>query len=365
MDLRKANAEINELKSACVKVGKEAENLKKIVRSKEGLSEKVTQENVRLRQDACNLAEELNRRESVIHECSLQQNSLRQELLAVRAESERLTAALLESESGCEALREESRNNGINVGILRQDLIDSDRELTSLKLESESENARLVQRVQLLEKAIDDIGFLFHDAILTVPNGAGYLLGSGKMLSMDSIARLWIRDAKFNGEPTYHLKCVQTDTITTVIHSPAVCRFVQNVASITSLSTTPDFYFRYSERPSDQPIVGWRAYSPFDQLTLVARLIHMYNADKETCSFQAMVMVSPPLDSQPLGSPSDRWDPQDNHVVTAACIKDLAARTARVSLSLNVTTKQGVAHRHHIEFIDGSFFPESFVFANE
>ena len=34
MDLRRANEEINVLKSACVKVGKEAENLKKILKSR-------------------------------------------------------------------------------------------------------------------------------------------------------------------------------------------------------------------------------------------------------------------------------------------------------------------------------------------
>jgi hypothetical protein len=270
-------------------------------------AEKLEQEITGLKHNASGVAAELARRDSVAADMNasiIAQTAAYQELLetanTASAENERLTAELLankqivssltDSSGECETLRDELQSSRRRCEILEQGLTDGERELEALNATRQSESTKLRQ----LDKVVDDIHFLFHDAILTVPDGTGYLLGSGKMLSLDSIARLWIRDPKFNGEPTYHLKCAQSDTVTTVIHSPAVCKFVRSVAAISALHATPELHFRYSEKPSTDPAVGWRTYGPYEQLTLIAKLIHMYSLDQAACSFQAMIMVRSP-----------------------------------------------------------------------
>jgi hypothetical protein len=295
--------------------------------------------------------------------CVREQNASCKRMLdslnAVRSENEALKANLdgydqlksdlIERTEECQTLKDELLDSGRNCEILKHDLLDSDKELEILKIESGRENAKLTRDNQRLENVVVEIKYLYNDSILAGSDGTSYLLGSGKMLSLDSICKLWMRDNGFNGEPTYHLRCVQSDTTTTVVRSPAVSKFVKEIAGIVSLNITPNFYFRFSEKPTTEQPIRWTIYNPFDQLTLVAKLIYMYKSRSETSSFQAMVM--------------------ENHVVTATCVKDRASYTTRVKIALNVITKTGVANPHHIEFVDSmameddneSLFPSDFV----
>jgi hypothetical protein len=366
MELRRANEEIACLKSACIKVGKESDNLKKILKSKDAHVEKITQENLKIRHDSNGMVVELKRQERNIMEMDarVQEHNasyqvMADNLSAIRCENDglkanldgydKLRSDLVERTEECQTLRDELLDSARNCEILKNDLLDSDKELEILKIESGRENAKLTRDNQRLENVVVEIKYLYNDSILAGSDGTSYLLGSGKMLSLDSICKLWMRDNGFNGEPTYHLRCVQSDTTTTVVRSPAVSKFVKEIAGIVSLNITPNFYFRFSEKPTTEQPIRWTIYNPFDQLTLVAKLIYMYKSRSETSSFQAMVM--------------------ENHVVTATCVKDRASYTTRVKIALNVITKTGVANPHHIEFVDSmameddneSLFPSDFV----
>ena len=114
------------------------------------------------------------------------------------------------------------------------------------------------------------------------------------------------RDVGFNGDPTYHIKCIETNAFTTVVRSPAVSRFTRDIADIIGLDTVPEFHFRFSDYPigAVQPAIRWTVYNPHDQLTLIAKLIYIAKADRESTTMQAMVM--------------------DGHVVTATCTKNMA-----------------------------------------
>ena len=111
------------------------------------------------------------------------------------------------------------------------------------------------------------------------------------------------RDDGFNGDPTYHVKCIETSTFTTVVRSPAVSRFTRDVAEIIGLNTVPEFHFRFSNHPVGTQPIRWTVYNPYDQLTLIAKLIYIAKSNSPTRSMQAMVM--------------------DGHVVTATCTKDM------------------------------------------
>ncbi len=111
------------------------------------------------------------------------------------------------------------------------------------------------------------------------------------------------RDAGFNGDPTYLIKCIETNTFTTVVRSPAVSRFTRDIADIINLDTVPDFHFKFSDHPVGAQPVRWTVYNPYDQLTLIAKLIYIAKSNTESASMQAMVM--------------------DGHVVTATCTKNM------------------------------------------
>jgi hypothetical protein len=115
-----------------------------------------------------------------------------------------------------------------------------------------------------------------------------------------------MRDHGFNGEPDYLIKCIETNTFTTVVRSAAVSRFIRDVSDVAGLNTVPEMHFRFSDHPIGQLPVRWTIYNPHDQLTLIAKLVYLVKTRIKTSTFQAMVM--------------------DNHVVTATCIKDLGQR---------------------------------------
>jgi hypothetical protein len=134
----------------------------------------------------------------------------------------------------------------------------------------------------------------------------------------------------------YHIKCIETSSYTNVVRSPAVSRFVKDVAEIASLNTTPEFHFRFDDRPiSDGQPTRWTVYNPHDQLALIAKLVYLTKINTNTASFQAMVM--------------------ENHVVTATCIKDMSNRYAPApllcviyySLSPQDRANHHGAQRHH------------------
>ena len=226
--------------------------------------------------------------------------------------------------------------------------------LENLEASSSIETSALKSRVASLELAAVEsermtrvvgdknieIESFFNDAYTSDNQGTGVLLTSGKMLSFETIARLWIGANGFDGNPNYSIECHASRTMASVIHSPAVCSFVSNIATNTSFNPNPFFYFKYSEQPvaaattttTDGPVVvpSWKVYNQYDQLALIAKMIFMYKSNENTSSFQSVL--------------------SQNHIVTAVCSKN--GLNATVNISLTVMSRTGAPSTHHIEFVD-------------
>jgi uncharacterized coiled-coil DUF342 family protein len=234
----------------------------------------------------------------------------------------------------------------------------SSSEINTLK----SRNADLELRYFGLEREnrvtksmMDEIESCYNDPYSISNEGTAVLLTSNKMLSLKNIARRWMEANGFDGNPTYPIECHASRTMASVIHIPAVCNFVDNIAKNTSLDTNPLFCFRYSEQPccatsSGLPVV-WKVYKPYDQLTLIAKMIFVYKSIEHSSSFQVIL--------------------SQNHIVTAICSKENASITT-VTISLTVMSRTGAPSTHHIEFVDpvdldyaeATLFPASFTIVN-
>jgi hypothetical protein len=310
MDNRKLVDENTKLKSSAVKYKEQIEKMGKLLKSKDILLSNinhVSQENENLK----------NRYAGAVHEVN--------EKLQIIAE---MNASLV-NQSGFIDTQKQQTDKTI------ADLIDGvkKRDAATEKLSLEISQLKL-QHAEL-DKTTKAVKKLFTDAHTNKVTGTPYLLESGEILSLQSIATSWISDD--NGMGNFLVRC--NDIMTKVVHCPAVCGFYGRLATSASLDTVPPFYFRFSEKKTK---VNWTLYNAHDQLLLIAKMIGMFKSTNRDSNFQIMIM--------------------ENHVVTATCIKDLAAKTANISISLNVVTGIGGANPHRIEFVDGSptLFPSAF-----
>jgi predicted nuclease with TOPRIM domain len=179
-------------------------------------------------------------------------------------------------------------------------------------------------------KEIED---LFHDTIRLDNVGNGVLLSSGKIMSLPYVLRSWIRDESFDGTTSFSVKCYATSTMAKVVDSPVASDFLEKIVQGLGLDTTLPNFFRYVKNPSDSadPIV-WVKYKLCDQLTLLAKLIHMCKETRYDTSFQVNVA--------------------DNHIVTAKSRVIQQDREIEITLSLGIVNSAGRFSKHRIDFVD-------------
>ena len=180
-------------------------------------------------------------------------------------------------------------------------------------------------------KEVEDI---FYDPVQLENVGVSVLLNNGRMQPVPLVFKLWQETGvHFNGTPSQPIKCNQTSTMATVVHDPATCTFVTRVAKSTSLDTNLPSYFRHSARPSSfAGQLTWEEYKLYDQLTLMAKLIHM--------------LKQPTYDSRFTVNFSE------GHVVTAKYKYNMARDEGDLLFTLNVVSEDGSVHKHSIDFVD-------------
>lgn len=322
MDLRRTHGKIAEHVSVAQKACVEADNLRQILKTKDTELVRVAEESIKIRHESNCLRIELRTQEGNLvdmNRCVQEKNAALQVTLESLNESytenEKLKADHQQLKADYEKSKADLLNSNQELEGLKVDLLESERSCEALerdldqhdsKLDAEKlETAKCKREIEKHSATMKRISELYTDSYQASPDGTGHLLGSGKMLSTKSIVRGWMGDSGFNGDPSYHIKCIETNTFTTVVRSPAVTRFVRNVAEIASIESSPEFHFKFSVRPitDDQP-TRWTTYNSYDQLTLLAKLIYLVKINTENASFQAMVM--------------------ENHVITATCVKNMS-----------------------------------------
>ena len=321
MDLRRANGKIAESASSAQKAGAEAESLRQILKTKDAELVRVAEESLKIRHDFNCLRIEMRAQESNLadmNRCVQEKNASSQAMLETlnesRTENEKLKAEYEKLKVDYDKSKTDLLNSNQELEGLKVDLLESERSCEALerdldqhdaKLDAEKlETAKCKRETEKHSATMKRIAELYTDAYQASPDGTGHLLGSGKMLSTKSIVRGWMGDSGFNGDPSYHIKCIETNTFTTIVRSPAVTRFIRNVAEIASIESSPEFHFKFSVRPTtDGQPIRWTTYNSYDQLTLIAKLIYLVKINTENSSFQAMVM--------------------ENHVITATCSKNM------------------------------------------
>jgi hypothetical protein len=306
MENRRLVDENTRLKSSAVKTKEHNDNMGRLLKSKDVLLSNVksiTHENESLKGQYAEAVYEINQNQHMIAE---------------------MNASLANQSIYIETQKQQTEQ-------LIDDVKKRDTSVEKLSLEI----AQLKLQHTGLNQTMDAVKKLFTDAHTNKVTGIPYLLESGKILSLQSIANAWV--AEDNGLGNFLVR--YNDTVTKVVHCPAVCLFLGALATSASLDTLPPFYFRFSEKKAK---VNWTLYNAHDQLLLIAKMIGMFKSTNKDSNFQIMIM--------------------DNHVVTATCTKDLSAKIANVSISLNVVTGVGGANPHRIEFVDGSptLFPSTF-----
>lgn len=227
-----------------------------------------------------------------------------------------------ELQRSCSTLEEEKKALQLRCSALEDLKATFQRSLSTLSAENKTSADRL--------KEIED---LFHDTIRLDNVGNGVLLSSGKIMSLPHVLRSWIRDESFDGTTSFSVKCYATSTMAKVVDSPVASDFLEKVVQGLGLDTTLPNFFRYVKSPSDSadPIV-WVKYKLCDQLTLLAKLIHMCKETRYDTSFQVNVA--------------------ENHIVTAKSRVIQQYDQIEITLSLGIVNSAGRFSKHRIDFVD-------------
>ena len=299
----------------------------------------------RCKMDLDKVNEYLGEKDAYIMNLQHNLSKLKQDLKLNKDNVTRQQKIIRDLEQELEIQRNTVSESNAEIERLKGQVAQADAEVMRVTAASTTEINDLKSRIAFLEssaaekqretKVVDDrmkeIESFFNDAYATDNQGTGVLLTSGKMLSLENIAKLWIKASGFDGNPNFSIFCHASRVMANVIHSPAVCNFVSNLSKNTSLDTNLVFYFKYSEQPvsADAPIV-WKVYNQYDQLSLIAKMIFVFKSNENTSNFQVIL--------------------SQNHIVTAVCSK--SGSTANVNISLTVMSRTGSPSTHHIEFVD-------------
>jgi chromosome segregation ATPase len=191
MELRKNKEEIHRLNVLGDRNSKDTEHIKRVLKSKDGVVENLTQENLKFRNEVARMQTIIEQQKGEIahlqlsvHEQNAECQKTNEKYMAEadratlhlsnsQNEVEELKVSLLESERNCETLENNLRASEAKHGT-------HDAEITKLKQEGHNN-----------EIAMGKLPKLFIDAYTLDFSGTGYLLGTGRMLSLKSIAKSW------------------------------------------------------------------------------------------------------------------------------------------------------------------------------
>ena len=254
-----------------------------------------------------------------VHAAGLKQeiSILQQDKVKLSEENERLSSEIEAKVREAEArLQDNASDLRLRNDELRNDLAAAEAEIKKAKDKM---------------KEVEDI---FHDPIQLDNVAISVLLDNGRIMSVPLVYKLWQEaGVHFNGTPSQPIKCNQTSSMATVVHDPATCAFITRVAKSTSLDTNLPSYFRYSARPSSfAGQLFWEEYKLYDQLTLMAKLIHMLKQPKYDSKFTVNL--------------------NEGHVMTAKYKYNMARNEADLQFTLNVVSEDGSVNKHFIDFVD-------------
>jgi FtsZ-binding cell division protein ZapB len=210
------------------------------------------------------------------------------------------------------------------------------RSNTTLEQEQETFQRRyttLETEKTTIEHLLKEIKDHFQDVIKLDNVGNGVLLSSGKIMSLPHVIKSWIENENFDGDVTTSVRCYATATMAKVINNPVVCDFLDKIVQSLGLDTKLPYYFRYARNSVDNtdPIV-WVNYKLRDQLTLMAKLIHMCREASFDASFQVTVA--------------------ENHTVTAKSRVIHPHTEIEITITLGIVNSAGHFSKHRIDFVD-------------
>jgi predicted nucleic acid-binding Zn-ribbon protein len=236
----------------------------------------------------------------------------------------------------CASIEEEKETFELSSSNLEQEKEALQRSYSTLEQEKET----LQRSYTTLEEEKTTIGNLlkeikdnFQDVIKLDNVGNGVLLSSGKIISLPHVIKSWIENENFDGDITTSVQCYATATMAKVINNPVVCDFLGKIVQGLGLDTKLPYYFRYARNSVDNtdPIV-WVNYKLRDQLTLMAKLIHMCREASFDASFQVTVA--------------------ENHTVTAKSRVIHPLTEIEITITLGIVNSAGHFSKHRIDFVD-------------
>ena len=184
------------------------------------------------------------------------------------------------------------------------------------------------------------------------------------MTNFEGIVNQWLNTPMFDGNTAFSFNCPMTRQPTSlvkdqgesaIIFSPTptspppaagITAFMQRIGGALGLDTLPSFHFRYSRYDAEDEtdandILEWGVYSTADQLTLMAKVVLMYQHREAEPSFTAVI--------------------KENHLITFYCKRVVpidpllvASQRYRVSMTLNVLTSHLRTHNrtpHALTFV--------------
>jgi chromosome segregation ATPase len=194
MELRRAKEDLQRLNAVIASNTRDIEANKKVHKNKDQQIEKLNTDNMRLRSE---MAASLSEHKDTLADLNFR---LQEKNVNCQQMTEALNAAIQESRKAQSQLTETDRIKAENERIeeenenLKLDLSDKDQANERLERELHEKNtifgAEKLDNIRLTEN-MRRLEVLFMDAYKLSAEGTGYLLGSGRMLSLHSIARAW------------------------------------------------------------------------------------------------------------------------------------------------------------------------------
>jgi hypothetical protein len=234
--------------------------------------------------------------------------------------------------------QESAKSTELAIGKIESEM----KEMKQVIEQFQRANAGLEFDASQNRHVLSQIGDLFYESMLSENVGISLLLNTGKMASLPYVLNAWKGCPYFDGQPSFPLKCASTSSMTSIIHNQAVYDFTAKIASILTLDTAFPSYLRYSLHPITMTgTCHWVNYNMYDQLTIMARLIFMFN------------------------NPNSKFiaTTSDGHVVTATTNVNIYTERTDITLALTIISVEGVANKHHIDLADIPFSLDAYITA--
>ena len=247
---------------------------------------------------------------------------------------QKLDTEVAKHKEECERLKDTINHLNLHINGLEAKIQDNSQDLRTRNEELEHDLEALGAELRQAKDKLKEVEDIYYDSVQLEPVGISVLLNNGSMVPIPQVYKLWLEAGLlFSGTPTHSIRCSRTSTMASVVHDPAICNFISRVARSTALDTKLPSYFRFSVRPSDfTGQLVWEEYKLYDQLTLMAKLIHMLKQPRYSSRFQVTL--------------------SDNHVVTAKYDFTMATNEVELKFTLSVISDNGSINAHRIDFVD-------------